>query len=123
MTSNIGYHTRLYENNTIKCVGGSFGGSLDLQTANRLVKAHFTVTVKPSGTPVFVDRDGREVSLYITVDPTMTDAGKQAVATYVQGKRSRQEEETRKKDRIESLLDGMSLDEALRRLGERGNNE
>jgi hypothetical protein len=116
----IGYHTRLFGNHSVKCVGGSFGGSLDLETANRLVKAHFTVTVKPSGTPVFVDREGREVRLYISVDPAMTDAGKLALETYAKLKRARQEqdarEEARKRDQIDSLLDGMTLDEALRRL-------
>ena len=79
---NIGYHTRLHLNNSVKVVGGSFGGSLDIETANRLVNAHFTVIVKPSGRPVFVDREGREVSLYISVDPEATEKGKEAVKVY-----------------------------------------
>ena len=71
-TKNIGYHTRLINNNASKVCGGSFGGALDLETANRLVNTHFNVIVKTSGTPVFVDREGREVSLYMSVDPSLT---------------------------------------------------
>ena len=79
-TKNIGYHTRLISDNTVKVVGGSFGGRFDIETANRLVKSHFSVAVKQSGRAVFVDKRGREVSLYFTVDAGETDAGKKALA-------------------------------------------
>lgn len=82
MLKNIGYHTRLDGKNSVKVTGGSFGGSLDVETANRLVRSHFTVIVKPSGRPVFVDRGGREVSLYISVDPEITDKGIEAMSAY-----------------------------------------
>lgn len=113
---NIGYHTRLKADNTVKCVGGYFGGSFDLQTVNRLVKAHFSVVMRPSGSLVFVDRVGREVSLYFTVDPRITDAGKSALEAYAKIKRKQQEDEQRKQDQLDALLDSMTLDDALARL-------
>lgn len=76
---NIGYHTRLDGENSKKISGGSFGGTFDKETVERLVSAHFRVRVKPSGRPVFVDSGGREVSLYITVDPGSTRLGIKAL--------------------------------------------
>lgn len=76
MSKNIGYHTRLDSNNTVKVTGGSFGGSTDQETIERLVNAHFSVRIKPSGRAVFVDNQDREVTLYITVDPMSTEKGK-----------------------------------------------
>ena len=76
MSKNIGYHTRLYTDNTRKIVGGSFGGQIDAETVERLVNLHFEVFVKPSGRAVFVDQQGREVHLYLSVDPENTEKGK-----------------------------------------------
>ena len=36
--SNIGYHTRLYKDNNVKVTGGAFGGAIDRDTVERLVK-------------------------------------------------------------------------------------
>lgn len=116
MAKNIGYHTRSFANNTVKLTGGSFGGSLDIETANRLVKAMFTVTVKNSGRAVFVDRQGREVSLYISVDPESTEAGKLALMEDRKVREQRQEVEAEKMARVQELIDGMSADELLKRL-------
>lgn len=113
---NIGYHTRLIGNNSVKIAGGSFGGSLEIDTANRLVNAHFDVIVKNSGRPVFVDKEGREVSLYITVDPSETEKGKAALYNWrsEQNKRIREDEE--KVSQIEEILSTMSNDEIIERL-------
>ncbi|MEQ6332987.1 hypothetical protein [Sphingobium sp. MK2] len=100
-------------NNSVKVVGGSFGGAFDMETVNRLVRAHFTVVVKPSGRSVFVDRDGRAVSLYFTVDPETTEAGKEALATDRAKRAKDSEAEAVKRAEIERLLDSMSPDEAL----------
>lgn len=116
MANNIGYHTRLSGNHTVKCCGGSFGGSLDLETANRLVKAMFTVKVLNSGRPVFVDRQGREVSLYISVDPQTTEAGKLALMEDRKKREQLQQVEAEKMSRVQELIDGMSADELLKRL-------
>lgn len=113
----IGYHTRDGMNNTIKLTGGSFGGAIDMETVNRLVKSHFTVKVRNSGSPVFVDRQGREVSVYITIDPGNTDAGKAALAEDRQRRAALQAVEDEKARRVQDLIDGMSPDEALKRLG------
>lgn len=79
MSKKIGYHTRLENANSCKVTGGSFGGAIDQETVERLVNVHFSVRIKPSGRAVFVDKQDREVSLYITVDPLSTEKGKQAL--------------------------------------------
>lgn len=114
----IGYHTRQSGKNTIKVCGGSFGGSFDLETANRLIKQHFTVKAKPSGTLVFVDRANREVSLYFTVDPEITDAGKIARAEHNRTKEAIQKVEDQKLAELADRLESMTVDEALRKLSE-----
>jgi hypothetical protein len=121
MTSkNIGYHTRLYADNTVKVVGGSFGGSIDPDTVARLVKSHFTVVVKPSGTCVFVDKQGREVNLYLSVDARETDAGKAALKAHHAQQRAlwdkAQADEQQASEEIENLMDGLSHEEIVRRL-------
>lgn len=121
MTSkNIGYHTRLWANHTVKVCGGSFGGSIDNETVERLVKSHFTVTVKPSGNAVFVDKECREVSLYLSVDAGATEAGKAALKAWNEANRkiwAEQEEQERFAQlEIESLMDGLSHEEIVRRL-------
>jgi hypothetical protein len=120
MNKNIGYHTRCYADNTVKVSGGSFGGSFDTDTVERLVKAHYTVIVKPSGACVFVDREGREVSVYLTVSTAETEAGKDAIKAHNEANRkawAEAEEAGRKaQDEIDSLVDGLSREEIVRRL-------
>lgn len=117
MFVNIGYHTRLYGKHTVKVSGGSFGGDFGLDTANRLVNAQFTVKVMPSGRAVFVDRAGREVTLYMTVDPQTTEAGKAALAEDRRRRDALQVIEDDKARRVQDLMDSMSNDEILQRLG------
>jgi hypothetical protein len=115
MSKNIGYHTRLISNNATKVCGGSFGGEVSADTVARLVKSHFDVAVKPSGAVVFVDKSGREVSLYLTVDPMTTDIGKVAKKEWL-AKRSAEQDESREK--IESLMAGLDDAEIIRRLSD-----
>ncbi len=121
---NIGYHTRLYENNTFKVFGGSFGGLLDTDTANRLVNTHFSVVIKNSGTAVFVDKEGREVSLYITVDASSTDKGIAAIKQWRKERYAREALEATERElhegMINDLMEGLSYEEIVRRLS--GNN-
>ena len=121
MSKNIGFHTRLYSDNTTKVCGGSFGGSLDLQTANRLITIHrYEVIVKPSGTPVFVDREGREVSLYFKVDPAMTTKGREVINTWRENRAREMEEAERlaelQKEELDDVMAGLTHDEIIRRL-------
>lgn len=120
MHKNIGYHTRLYSNSAVKVCGGSFGGGLDSDTVERLVKSHFTVTIKPSGTPVFVDKEGREVYLYISVDARETEAGKAALKAYHEDNRKAwaEQEEQERLNACEygDLMDGLTHEEIIRRL-------
>ena len=116
---NIVYHTRLYATGE-KVVGGSFSGSLDFDTVNRLVNSHFNVIIKTSGNPTFVDKDLREVNLYFNILPNMSEKGKTAIAKYNYDIRlredKRKEKEDNRKEKIENLINNMSDDELLDRL-------
>lgn len=119
-SKNIGYHTRLYSDNTRKIVGGSFGGAIDSETVNRLVNSQFEVVVKHSGTAVFVDRDGREVRLYLSVDADSTEKGVNALAAW-RAEREKQEREhasrrEQESEEIDNLMSNLSHDEIVRRL-------
>lgn len=117
---NIGYHTRLYSNNTCKVVGGSFGGAIDMETVNRLVNAQFSVVVKNSGTPVFVDREGREVTLYLSVDAGSSEKGALAMKAWrAECEKQEAEAETRRESEqqeLDELMEGLSHEDIVRRL-------
>lgn len=120
MGDNIGYHTRLRSDNTRKIVGGSFGGSLNMDTANRLVDSQFTVVVKDGGSPVFVDREGREVTLYISVDVDRTTKGIEALKLWRAERLKKHEaDRLRREDEEEELgrlMGSMTHEEIVRRL-------
>lgn len=116
---NIGYHTRLVSDGT-KVTGGSFGGAIDMETVNRLVRAHFEVAIKPSGRGVFVDKQGREVWLYLGIDATRTEKGKVAYKAWQDqcAAEAEAEEELREvhEAEIAQAMDGLSHAEILARL-------
>lgn len=116
MKKNIGYHTRDYKNNSIKITGGSFGGKFDQETVERLVNSQFSVVVKPSGACVFVDKSGREVWLYVSVDASETEKGKEALKAYYAARDEMCRVEEEKESQIEMLLSGFSSDEIIERL-------
>lgn len=116
MYKSIGYHTRLSNNNSVKVVGGSFGGGVDQDTIERLIKAHFKVIVKNSGRCVFVDREGREVSLYLAVDPEKTQLGQVAIKAHRKLKEAEQQKEVDKMLEVEELLSTMTAEEILGKL-------
>lgn len=116
MSNNTGYHTRLHSDNTVKVTGGSFGGQIGVDLVERLVKSHFTVKIKPSGSGVFVDKQGREVSLYLSVDPLTTSAGKAAKAEFIKQESAKQEEDEEKRTEIENLMNELTVDEILKKL-------
>lgn len=113
MNKNIGYHTRLISDNTQRVVGGSFGGEFSQETIERLVNIHFEIRIKPSGNAVFVDKMGREVSLYFTVDPLSTEKGKKAKKEWNNQQRLEHEKEEEKAKMVQDLLDQYSSDELL----------
>lgn len=117
---NVGYHTRLDGNNTVKVVGGSFGGAISMETVNRLVRSHFTVVVKNSGRPVFVDKQMREVNLYLNVDAGSTEKGAEALkewrAERVKQLAEEEAQEERNQEEIDHLMEGLSHEEIVRRL-------
>jgi hypothetical protein len=116
---NIGYHTRLWHDNTRKITGGSFGGELNADTIARLA-SNYTVIIKPSGTAVFVDRSGREVYLYVTVDAATTVAGREALAAHYKRRCAEaQEAEARQAREDEELTEAcanLTHEEILNRL-------
>ena len=114
--SSIRYHTCLRSDNTVKIIGGGFGGELNIDAVNRLVSRHLTVKALPTGTLVFVDTSGREVALYATIDPAITDAGKVVLAEYHKVLAERERIEKEKREHLQDLIDDMDVDEALRRL-------
>ena len=120
MYKNIDYQTRLYTDPNIKCVAGSFGGGIDIETVNRLVNNNFDVVIKPSGFPVFVDRKGREVYLYLTVSPSITEKGKKVIEEWTAAERKREKElekqQEQMREEIDSLIDSMGYDEAIKKL-------
>ena len=125
--STLGYHTRLVGNTTVKVHGGSFSGEFDRETVDRLVNTYFSVIVKPSGTPVFVDAQGREVYVYISVDPALTPRGAAAlkawramVARQWEEDKQRQEEQ---REELEAAMAGLTHEEAIRRLRATGGGE
>ena len=117
---NIGWHTRLYKDPKVKCCTGSFSGDIDLETVDRLVKFHFEVSMLPSGRPVFVDKEGREVLLYFTIDPSSTTKGKEVFQEYLKQKRKEEERqekiEQEQREEIEDLMTGLSHQEIINRL-------
>lgn len=119
MLKNIGYHTRLYADNTVKVTGGSFGGAVDMETVDRLTRL-FDVAILPSGTAVFVDREGRHVRLYISVDAATTEKGRAALTEWRKA-RALAEEQARQQAEAEETelaraMEGLPHEEILRRL-------
>ena len=120
MNRNIGYHTRLVGNNTVKVCGGSFGGAIDMATVDRLVSAYFTVEVNSTGRAIFVDREGRRVRLYLSIDAEDTTMGKEAIKVWRVADNARREKEAElsanQEGEIDDLLGSMTHEEAVRRL-------
>lgn len=127
MQKNIGYHTRAYGDSRIKISGGSFGGDISQETVERLTRL-FDVIIKPSGTAVFVDKSGREVNLYISVDARETIKGREA---YKLWEKKRQAEIKAEEEKLKSILDddeilnamkGLTHAEIIERLGSNRNS-
>jgi hypothetical protein len=74
------------------------------------------VIVKPSGVPVFVDKSGREVTLYVKVDASSTTKGRAALESFVIERQMRAVKIEEQDRAIEKLLDTMSNEEILARL-------
>ena len=110
------YHTRLDADHSQKVSGGTFSGVIDYETVERLAKAFFTVSIKPSGRAVFVDKEGREVNLYIKVEAETTSIGIEAKRVW-RSERCRQDAEAELlQDEINSAMAELPPEEVLRRL-------
>lgn len=116
MGLNIGFHTRSVKDQAVKYTGGSFGGKFDMETINRLVRSHFNIKVKGSDRLVFVDQQGRECWLYVTVDPQDTELGQTFLAEIRRNKEAQQRQEEEKRRELDMLLGELTVDEALRLL-------
>lgn len=105
----ISYHTRLISDHKVKVTGGVRQGTYDQPLVDSLA-SDFTAVVKPSGRVVFVDSEGREVSLYIHVYPQDTAAGKAALAAHREQQRLKGVEQIAKAKRLKSLIDSADED-------------
>lgn len=114
--SKISYHTRLEADNQVKVSGGTFGGAVDYETVNNLVEAFFNVSIKPSGRAVFVDKEGREVSLYIKVEAETTVIGIEAKRVWRAEMRRKDCEDRLLRGEIDAAMAKLSQEEVLRRL-------
>jgi hypothetical protein len=120
MHKSICYHVRLSGQNSTLLASGSFGGDISQDTVERLAKSHFTVKVLNSGRAVFADKAGKEVSLYLHVNPETTTIGKEAI----RADRVRRAEIAKAQDDldesqesgIKELMSSLSHDEIVRRL-------
>lgn len=106
-TLNIGYQTRLDGADSTLLSSGSFGGSIDQSTVDRLVNNNFDVKVLNSGRPVLVDRQGRRVRLYLSVDPLRTEKGKAAYHWWLEHERTRRAAEADREEKLREELDAM----------------
>jgi hypothetical protein len=117
-SKSICYHTRLVKDGT-KVVGGSFGGAIDQETVERITRL-FSVVVKPSGTPVFIDDDGREVNLYFHINPKDTVKGSEAIKAHQLKKEQEWEEEQKqireREEVLQQLMSSLTYEEILERL-------
>lgn len=97
---------------------GSFGGSLDMDTVDRLVNRQLSVEIQPSGRACFVDREGRKVALWVNADPDITEKGKQARAEWALLERRKAEEQKKLQEELdnelEELVDRIGAEEVLK---------
>lgn len=114
MTS-ITYHTRLDSDAKVTIWAGSYQGTYDQETVERLASS-FAVVIKPSGRAVFVDSADREVNLHIRVAPEDTRVGKTALAAARLDSEARRKKQRALENRLEALLEGMDTEEAIKRL-------
>lgn len=125
MQKNIGYHTRAYGDNRIKISGGSFGGDISQETVERLTRL-FDVIIKPSGTAVFVDKSGREVNLYISVDARNTIKGREALKLWNEKRlaefKAEEDKLVKLEEEILKAMEGLTYTEILERLGANRNS-
>lgn len=118
---NITYHVRAEEGQAL-LKSGSFGGDMSPETVQRMANAHgLTVSIKPSGRAVFVDREGRAVSLYFRADPMATTQGRDAYLAYAQALQAARAAEMKKEaallDALADLTARIGADAALALIG------
>ncbi len=114
----VSYQTRLYGDDNYKVIGGSFDGAINLETVNQFVNSRFSIVVKKNGKPVFVDSKGREVTFYLSVDPSTSEKGAKAIkdSRAELAKQAKEAENRRKleQDEIDKLLSCLSHDDIVR---------
>lgn len=124
MADMIRYYTYLYSDNTERVGSGSFAGDISMETVNRLVKNFFDVKILPSGSSVFVDKEGQEVSLYFKIDADKTEKGVVAMENLKkeqEAKRLIEQEKLEREtqvlyDTIESALRSLTIEEIVQRI-------
>lgn len=118
------YHARLAENNTVKTVGGTITAETLDQAAEQICagKRGFTLRAKSGGRVTFVDSRGREVRVYLSIDPVVSPQGRAALAEFNAAEEKRRREviaqEKEKQSKLEALIDSIGIDAAISKLQE-----
>lgn len=113
------YHTRLSNNNTVKLQGGMLHAS-GIEDAYERVAAMYTIQVSKtsiSGTPEFIDKEGRKISIYLSVHAEHTDTHKEEITRQrkiIAEERDRIDAENNAlESKLASLLDNLSTVKAI----------
>jgi hypothetical protein len=112
------YHTRCYRSGS-KLSGGTIHAD-NYQDAIEKISRMFQVAMTPTGNLYYIDKQNRDVYLYISIHPEYTINGIEQVKSIRAERTKRQQiaytEEERKRVQLESILDGISIDEAIEKL-------
>lgn len=105
-------HTR--GQNGEKYSGGTWYCDGDLnQAADQLTASH-DIIVTNSGRVSFVDKNGRMISIYLTIDPAETEKGKRVLKEHNEKKRR---EEKERQEKLNQLVASVGIDRAIEILG------
>lgn len=113
----IVYHTRL-DGKDIKLSSGTLQGECDKETINSLVNKLFSVKILASGRAVFVDGDGRNVMLYVTIDPLTTDKGKAAKKEHEEINAAQNKKDQELQDLVDNMINSYTNEELYKILKE-----
>lgn len=91
------YHTR--DSKGIKLTGGMLHAENHDEAAERATLG-LEVKISRSGRPMFCNKQGREVSLYLSVHPEHTAKGQKAIVEYRAERDRRYQEEAQKLSRF-----------------------
>ena len=93
--------------------GTSYVNNKPFDEAVAALVAQHNVILTSTGRPVFVDREGRRVSLYLRLDPAQTDKGQKAYAEQRRAAQAAAASQEFQEAELRGLLQEMSTTEAI----------